>query len=365
MSNRYFAPAFVVRVNGAKLDADISRSLTEVSVTDELDTTDQFSLTIANPYPKLRWTHTDDAGLFKEGNAVKIELGYGDDLQPMLEGEITRISPTFPESGMPMVRIEGHGLLHRLQGSRHTRTFQNMTDKQIAEKIAQEVKLTPQVEDTKTEYAYVIQCNQADLDFLKERARLIHFELFVKGKDLIFRRSKTDQSKTYTLVWGNPSRSFAPEANVLPLKSFTPTLNTLHQVNEVIVRGYDPKTKKEIVGRAGAGAEETKMGGTQTGAQISANAFGARKEEVRVQRPIASQEEADKLARAIYNQRALQFLTGSGSTIGLPDLRAGCVVDIDGLGTRFSGLYYVTQATHSIGNSGYQTTFAVRRNASS
>jgi len=49
--------------------------------------------------------------------------------------------------------------------------------------------------------------------------------------------------------------------------------------------------------------------------------------------------------RAIYNSRALEFVTGSGSSIGLPDLRAGRVIELQGLGLRFSGLYYITQAT--------------------
>jgi len=363
MPAKYFAPAFKVQVNGRRLAADVSKNILDLSVTHELDTTDLFSLNLANPYPEMRWTHTEDAKLFNEGNGIKIELGYVDDMQMMLDGEITRISPSFPESGTPTVRIEGHSRLHRLQGSRNTRTFQNVTDKQIVEKIAQDLQLTPQVENTETQHPYVIQYNQTDLDFLKERAQYIHFEVRVEGKNLIFRRAKADQGKNYTLVWGNPSKGFSPAQSVLPLRSFTPTLNTLRQVNQVIVRGYDPKNKKEIIGKAGAGDEETTMGGAQTGPQVANSAFGGSKEEVRVDSPIASQAEADQRARSLYNQRALELVTGSGATIGLPDLRAGRVIELDGLGPRFSGPYYVTQATHSIGGAGYLTTFLAKRNS--
>jgi phage protein D len=363
MSQRFFAPAFKVEINGATLAADVSKNITDVSAIHELDTTDHFSLTIANPYPKMRWTHTSDADLFKEGSAIRIEMGYVDNLQVMVDGEITSISPSFPESGTPTVRVEGHSRLHRLQGSGKTRTFQDVTDKEIVERIARDLNLSPQAEETKTKHPYVIQFNQTDLDFLKERAQYIHFEVLVEGTTLIFRKAKEDQSKAYTLVWGSPSKSFDATKSVLPLKHFNPTLNTLHQVNEVIVRGYDPKNKKPITGRAGAGDETTTMGGSQTGAQVAAQAFGSTREEVRVDTPIASQEEADQRARAVYNQRALQLVTGSGSTIGLPDLRAGRVIELDGLGPRFSGLYYVTQATHSISSGGYLTTFSVKRNA--
>lgn len=363
MSTVYFAPAFKVQVNGTSLNADVSKNITDVSVTHELGSTDSFVLTIANPYPQMRWTHTSDAGLFREGNAIVIEMGYVGNMQLLMDGEITRISPSFPENGSPTLRVEGHSRMHRLQGSRRTRTFQRMTDKQIAERVAQDLGLTPQADDTATQHDYVIQFNQTDLDFLRERAQYIHFEVRVEGRTLFFRQAQKPQSKTYTLVWRNPSKSFRPGTQVLPLKSFNPALNTLHQVSTVIVRGYDPKNKREIVGRAGSGDEETKMGGSQVGAQVAATAFGSRTEEVRVDGPIASQEEADRRARAIYNQRALELVTGKGATIGLPDLHAGVVIELDGLGPRFNGKYYVTQTTHDLGSSGYTTSFMVKRNA--
>ena len=53
------------------------------------------------------------------------------------------------------------------------------------------------------------------------------------------------------------------------------------------------------------------------------------------------------------------MVTATGSTVGLPDLRAGSVVEIDGLGDRFSGRYFVTGTTHTIGDGGYTTQFDV------
>ena len=351
MAADYFAPAFRVAVNGAELAADISKNVMDVSVTNEPDTLDHFSLTLANPYPTMPWTHTDKAELFLEGNAVTIELGYVDDLQPMFDGEITSISPAFPESRMPTVRIEGYTRLHWLRGTPRTRTFLDVKDSEIAGRIAADLGLNPDVGDTATKHPYVLQFNQTDLAFLVERARAIRFELVVQGKVLSFQRAGNDQSRSYTLVWGQS------------LKSFSPTMNTLDQVSKVVVRGYDPVTKKEISGSAGEGAEDTTMGGSQTGADAAARGFGRRKEEIRTDIPVASQEEADQLARAIYNDRALEFVTGSGSSIGLPDLRAGRTVELDGLGPRFSGLYYITRSTHTIGAGGYQTTFSVKRNS--
>ena len=61
--------------------------------------------------------------------------------------------------------------------------------------------------------------------------------------------------------------------------------------------------------------------------------------------------------RARLNKR----MTGSGSCVGDPAIRAGKLVRLDGLGPDFSGDYRISAATHSIDSSGYQTHFEAFR----
>ena len=51
---------------------------------------------------------------------------------------------------------------------------------------------------------------------------------------------------------------------------------------------------------------------------------------------------------------------GSGESIGLPELKPDTNVAITGLGRAFSKTYYLSEATHTIDNSGYRTSFKVR-----
>jgi phage protein D len=358
----YFAPAFRVEINGTHLAADVSKNIQQVSVISEPDTMDTFSLVLVNEYPRLRWTHTKDAELFQEGSVVKIAMGYVDDLQEMIEGEITQISPSFPSSGIPTINIDGHTRMHWLHGSKNTRTFQKMTDKQIVEKIAQEAGLQTQADDTDVQHDYVIQANQTDLEFVRDRAAKIHFQLLVKGKTLIFQKSNEVGTKIYTFVWGN-TQAGAAGPNCLPLKSFSTTMNTLKAPSKVEVRGYDIKNKARFVAHAATGDETTKMAGTQPGGQVAAGAFHKPRQLVQVSIPVASQAEADQHAKALLNNMGLEFVTGSASTIGVPDVRSGSVVELQGLGPRFSGQYYIERATHAIGGNGYQTDFTVKRNS--
>jgi len=50
--------------------------------------------------------------------------------------------------------------------------------------------------------------------------------------------------------------------------------------------------------------------------------------------------------------------------IGRVDLRPGKLINVEGIGKRFSGSYYVTSTEHSfLPSRGYRTAFTVRRNA--
>jgi phage protein D len=359
----FFAPAFQVIVNGAALAADVSCNVESISVTTKPDTLDDFSLTVVNTYPRLRWTHTSDSNLFLEGNNVQIALGYVDGLQDVFQGEITKISPNFPESGEPTVIIEGHTKMHRLHASRSTRTFNNITDKQMVERIGADLGFDVEAEDAGVSYDYVIQANQTDLDFVLGLAARIHFELLVIGKKLIFRKCREAAPETYTLVWGYPQEAFAPPSNIFPLTSFAPTLDARQPVCDVSVRGWDVQNKTQFVGRASMSDQNGEMAGSIKAGNVWSSAFKNNRSYIAVRTPVYTQGEADEQARAIYNNRACEMVTGRGKTIGLPQLRAGKVIKLDGLGPRFNGNYYVDESTHTLDQNGYFTTFTVKRNA--
>jgi phage protein D len=356
MTGERLAPRFVVQVNGIGVRADVAAALTELTVTSEPDTLDHCALTLANPYPEMRWTHEPrDADVFKEGNGLSVRLGYGNALRRVFDGEITAISPSFPEAGTPTVRISGYTRLHHLRGAPQTRTFLGMSDREIAQRIADELHLEIDADDPGVTHPYVIQFNQTDLAFLLERARRIRYELRIEGRKLQFKKGGEGAPRTLTLAYGAVSGDTPPAH---PLRSFNPTMNTLRPVDHVIVRGHDPKTREPIEARAGSADTDVTLGGKRTGPAVTTSAFGARVHTV-VDRPVATQNEADQLARAIYTERALEFVTGSGTAVGTPELNAGGVVQLLGLG-RFSGRYYVTQSTHTIGASGYVTSFSAR-----
>jgi uncharacterized protein len=343
-------PELRLRINGSELPQEAKADLISVTVMEDVDATGMFSFRLAcykSTNMEVEWLDSD---LFKEGNDVQIEMGYRDKLERLFDGEITALEPDFPFGGPPMLTVRGYDRRHRLMGKRKTRTFLKMKDSDIANQIAADWSLKPEVTDTKVVLEYVLQNNRTDYLFLQERARRIDYELVVTERSLLFRPRKNQGSATLTL---------RREAELL---DFSIRLSTVGQVEEVLVQGWNPKTKEEFVARAGTGDVQL-MSGSASGPATARRAFGGTGgTNVRV--PVQSQSEADQIAKGKMKEMAMGYLEGEGTCIGVTSLRAGSLVQIEGIGRRFSGPYYVISTEHSYKPAvGYRTAFTVRRNA--
>lgn len=343
--------SFEIKVNNSLLPIDTELRLVAVSVEEDVNLPSMFTLEFAG-LPEQQGTIAilDDAR-FAIGSAVEVKLGYVGQLTTLLKGEITALEPAFVCNGPPSLIVRGYDRRHRLQRGRKTRTFVQQKDSDIATQIASEAGLTAQTKDSKVVHDYLIQANQTDWEFLQSRARLIQYEVMVEDKTLNFRPVSNDASTALSL---------SLETNLL---EFHPRLTSTGQVSDVIVQGWNPKDKAAIVGKATAGEEVSDMGGTNSGAVLSRQAFGKAIGRISDQ-PVITQAEADQIAKAQLNRSVLTLIQGEAICRGQTDVRAGKVVTIAGIGNRFSGQYYITTASHRYGPSGYYTSITVRRNAS-
>jgi phage protein D len=359
----YYAPNFRVEVEGRELDPESKGDVLDVKVTMDLDNLTSFDLTINNWDDKRFAFKYSDTTIFDVGNRVHVRMGYADDLRFMASGLISALTPKFPESGPPTLGVTGVDAMLKLRDRKpvgsDVKKFVDRTDWQIAQEIAARNHLDVKVTEKGPRQPLVVQKNQDDAQFLMERAKRIDFDCFIRidpdtGRDTLYFMSPTDardgsKVRVYVFEWGKS------------LINFNPVLKLGKQVSKVTVRGWDPRTKKPISYTAGPDdLPKSSGGGGESGPEIAGKRLGD-KQDVIVDQPVSTIEEARELAMSRMRERAYDYLTGSGQVIGLPDLRPGDNVELLGLGKRFSGSYYVTKVEHSLGGSGYLTQFDVRR----
>jgi phage protein D len=345
------APEFGLHINGSPLPNDAVADVVSIDVFDDVDAMSMFAITVPgwdSAKMKVKWM---DDKLFQEGNPVKIELGYRDKLKSVFSGEITGLEPDFPEARPPTLTVRGYDRRHRLMRERKTSSFTNLKDSDIASKLAGNAGLSPKVEDTGVMLPYVLQHNQTDLEFLLGRAQRIDYEVIVEDRSLLYRPRKIKDSAALTL------------RRDIELLEFRPRMTTMGQVQELNIRGWNAKDKKEIIAHSAAGDESTLMGGKVSGPSKVKQLFSG-SASTRVTKPVHSQAEADQMAKQGFLEIALGYIRAEGVCIGDPELRAGTVVKIEGIGERFSGLYYICSTEHRFSKrKGYRTGFSARRNA--
>ncbi len=361
----FYVPRFEVRLASRKLPQDVVLDVTQVSYKDSLTEMDSFEITLSNLWDQATGCFKySDEPLFDPPQELTLWMGYQGrmGLVLMITGEINGLRPSFPESGQSTLVVSGLNRLHRLTRRKQVSdTYEKMTDSEMAKRVAQRLgmKLVTDLNASQQEecHDYVLQDNQYDIIFLMERARRIGYEVYVveKGEngrseenELHFKPSDSIKRRSYILTYGES------------LIQFTPNLTTANQVEKVTVRGWDRNKKQPITGTA-TRQELATRGVGQAGRQDKLDKAIQGYEEVITDRPVRSNNDAKQMARQTLENIAKDMLKGSGSTIGLPYLRAGTVVQLRGLGDRFSGCYFVTGTTHTIGDGGYTTQFECRR----
>lgn len=354
----FYAPSYAIRLGGDDVMRDLLMPISEVSVDLELGALSTFSFTVANSYShKLQLFKTgrgaDVLDILKFGAQVEICMGYGDarSMPTILHGVIKEFGINFPEDGSPDLTVSGTDHSFLLSLGQHSRTWTNALYSDAVHEIAGYNNLGGSaIQTTSGKESQIEQNNESDWAFLEKIAIRNHFELYIdEQKALNFAPPNDKAAPIVNLVYGEGLLSFRPEANLSG------------QVSEVQLYGWDPSTKKQIVGRARAGEESGLTG--KSGGQYLDEAFvrdSSKRPTLRLRQPVFTQAEADQRARAALNHCAKKFLKGEGEAIGLPELRPDRRVKLDNLGKLFSKTYYIDHANHKIDANGYRTRFNVK-----
>jgi phage protein D len=390
---QFLAPRFELRIDGVSLPNQVVHDIMEVTYHDKLEEIDGFELVVGNwdaERRRFKYMGSESAKseadpalheletLFEPCNkTVTLKLGYIDELHTMLTGNFTTMEPTFSASGPHTLSVRGFNRLHHMRRAKYDGQWPNskanreFTDSEIAKsfeglvdpkwkgngndarRIPMPIVIDPNATKNEPRIRFVAQHNEYDIDFLWRRARLRGYVVEIKPPDdehpkefLYFGPSTFGAVAPYHLTWG---------AGLMDLK---PTLTTANQVKKVTVHGWDRVNQKAI--QESADWSDPKLKRLNPKLREIVERCDPREERV-VTRPVFTRDEARKAARDILLGHAQELVIVKGTVVGLPRLRAGSRVMIDGIGRRLSGEYFVTDTTHTLNSGGYQTRFTARR----
>jgi hypothetical protein len=283
------------------------------------------------------------------GKAFSVEFGPPGASGPVFAGRITGIEAQYPAARPPEILLLAEDRLQDLRMERRTRSFENVTDADVIRKVASKHGLTAQIDIDGPTYRVLVQLNQSDLAFLRERAAAVDAELWIDNKTLYVQARARRNAGSVSLTYGQDLLEFSVLADLA------------HQRSSVRVTGWNVADKAAIDANAAENAISAELAGGRSGTSVLALALAPRKEGVTHSVPL-SQQEAQNMADARYRARARTFVHGSGIVDGNVKVRVGATVNLAGLGPLFDGPYYVRRARHTFQlRDGFRTTFEVER----
>jgi len=343
----FFVPRFTVVVGDEEF-TEARGVVSGLKIETELDAATSFSFTLNYPWnAEYGRFEGIDWQLFSPDTDVQITVGYGDGEQVELcRGYITAVSPSFPAGNPPTIDVSGYGLLHQLteppspgpERDSWTRTWTDTAPNEVVEKLVDERGYD--FEDVTTdeidvEPAEIKQADsQNDLRFLLDLADSYACELFARDGELFFRRARYDGKPDLRLRYGESLESFSPE------------VDSSDAVDRIEVRNWDAERGTEVVGTATREGADTGAGGQSTDT---------------VRLSVWDAEEASARAEAVLANRLDGTVSGRGESVGIPQLRPGTRLRVEGLTDRFTAVYYVESVSHSVSSNDYQTSFLVKR----
>ena len=382
-----FAPDLRIGIDGAPVPNILRSSISSVSLQTGLEGADRVELSLVNE--GLRWI---DHPLFRVERELSLFMGYAPDpLKQMFVGEIVSHSASFPASGLPGFTVVAQDRRQRMQKGNRARWFATtipnyanvpVLDPLIAAGVAGSYGLLPITDPVGAAMAVLLGGAQvaiaqaqsasdpSDPDKAQKTMRVQAGESDLSFLARVARENGWDMSMDHDgplggrlLRFGSPADRLESEVNLKwgrDLIDFSPRISDVGQVAGVRVFVWQPSQQSALAVTVGWDWDRQSLSLSIVPAEAAEAAKSDGAKLMLIDKPVTLADASRTILGELL-PRLNKRQTASGSTIGDPRIRAGTVIQFEGVGERFGGRYRVTSAQHTLDGSGWKTSFECRK----
>ncbi len=351
LTTPYRAPAeCVITVDGAPLD-DLYPFLSSVSVESSRVEAAQGTLEFESRRDEHgEWT-VQDVGSLRNWASIVIEAAFGSKTEAILRGHIREVNATYPaDTSQSKVTVKCQDQSYALDREHRRRPWGEpdapTTDAVIVNTILRSHGLAGHPENGTGLGELVVLQDSTDIRFLRKRAQVNGYELIFGTEDVYFgpMRVASEPQPTVMVYAGTETNCLSFDIRDDGHKPDSVTYNRASDagvwgVSRLDLMGTEPANS------SGSGLDTFTWRltdqGTHNAQEIQAIAQGR----------------ADEMAMKVSADGELD-----GTMYGHV-LRVGEPVGVDGVGSRYGGIYYVDAVTHRFTETGYRQQFKLLRNA--
>jgi Rhs element Vgr protein len=268
---------------------------------------------------------------FAPGASIELFAGPLDDTQPIFTGLVVRLRIRAVERGAPQLVVDCRHAATRLATTRRAAAWADVRDSDVIEQLLGAANVPATVAATAHRHTQLVQHDISDWDFLVTRAEANGLAVFTRSDGISVRRPSISGAATAELVYGHNLLAYEAESDAReqPLAVHTLSWDAADQA----LRDDD------------ASAPDFAYAGNADPDDL---ARGAGAERVDLRHSALDSAEAQALADAHWLRARVNLVSGRASCTVQPQVQPGDVVDIQGVGARFSGEVLVTAVRHEL-----------------
>jgi Rhs element Vgr protein len=280
-----------------------------------------------------------DADTFAPGKQIVINAGYGSQTKPIFQGVVVRHGIKISGNNEARLQIECKHKAVSLTIGRKNANYIDMKDSDIISQLVSPCGVSADVTATTTQHKEIVQYYSSDWDFIVARAEANGFLVVPDDSSIIIKAPQTSVAAVLKVTYG------------VDLMSFQADIDARTQLQSVVGAAWDPATQAMVQQTASQTALYT-----QGNLTASALAKVAGPSTFRLQTTVPLETgDIKSWAAARQMKSALAKIRGKMKFQGSALAKPGTMIELVGVGKRFSGNVFVGAVNHEISNGNWVT----------
>ena len=312
-----------------------------VSVSQELGRIPSATVQLRDGEASRQSFPASDTDHFVPGRKIEIQLGYRGETETVFAGLVVKHRVGVRKDGSQLT-LECRDEAVRMTRHRRSRLFLEMSDANVIDEILGEHGLERDVGATTPTLPEIVQYDATDWDFVVSRADAHGLVVRVRDGAVTVQPPDTDAKPVVTAQYG---------ATVLELDA---EIDARWQTGGTTTTSWDPKEQEALTAEA---AEPDLPDSGNLSASDLADVLGSDPQVLRHSGPVGDPE-LQSWADGHLLRGRLAKVRGRVRFQGFSGVGAGDMVEVTGIGDRFSGAHYVSGIRHTLANGNWETDVA-------
>lgn len=281
-----------------------------------------------------------DADFFKPGAMVKINAGYGEEEETIFEGIVVKHSISIAGENKSQLLVECQDKAVRMTVDRNNANYVDQTDGAIISKLISANGLQAEVPSTSITHKTLVQHYCSDWDFMLTRADSNALLVVVTDGKISVKPPQTDSAPTLKCTYG------------ADLIEFHADLDARTQWESAQAYAWDMKTQAVVEGSTAAPPSlnaQGNMKSAELAKVLDAGAYRLQRAAPMAEPELTAWAKAAQLKAGLARVRGRMKFQGSAKAI------VGGLIEVAGVGERFSGKVFVSAANHEIAEGNWIT----------